>query len=929
MSHEPYFKVLGPWEIGTNRGPVTIPPGQLRTLLASLLMSANQPVSVSTLADQLWPEGQPSRVRGSLYTYVGRLRKLLGADLIRTSPGSYQLSTLRQQIDLHQFRDLLARSRETTAVGDELTLLRAALALWRGRPFTDVPSSWLDRDVVPRLTEEWFEATERKIDIELVAGKPGKLIADLWELTDRYPTRESLWVRLISALHVTGRRAEALDAYRRVRTVLRDQLGIDPGEQLTRLQQEILRGGEPARQQPPAPQAEPTPRQLPHDIANFAGRYDELATLDALLAQSGSAAPGQAPTIISIDGAPGIGKTALAVHWAHRIAHHYPEVQLYLNLRGYGPGEPVSPDAAVESLLRGLGVDSGLIPSDVDERSALLRSTLSGRQALIMLDNARDADQVRPLLPGADGLVIVTSRNQLRGLSIRDGAHRVTLNPLPPPQSIELLAAAIGPERVAGEPEAAATLVELCDYLPLALSIVAERALRSGLLADVVRALEDEKARLDNLGTGEDDPHTDLRAALSWSYQALSAEAARMFRALGLHPASDIGLDAAAALVNVPPARAKEALDRLVAAHLVEQRRPYRYELHDLIRLYATDLATAHEPGSERDAMVGRVLDWYLHAAASADLRMMPSRRHDFLEPYEPRALPPRFADSRQATRWFEREFDCLRSVVCWAAANGWAGHSWRTAMAMTTFFDSAIPWREGLEFYRSALRAAESTGDCAGEAYVLNSLGCIHLDKGDRLAALPYFERSLSLFQMLPGAGNRAMVLGNLALTYGEMGLADAAREHATQALELFKGLNFPRGIAQNLDNLGVALSAAGEYQRAIECHHQSDAIFAELGDDATSAWNQHNLARAYAGHGATAQAVKAFRRAIMLHRAAANRRWETIALADLGALLNDNGHPGIARRIWRTVLATIGDFDDTRAKEIQNALATTVTTG
>jgi DNA-binding SARP family transcriptional activator len=753
-------RLLGPWELRAGGNVVPVRGSRLRVLLTSLVLAVNQTVTTDTLVEQLWPERPPEWPRRSLHTYVTRLRQLLEPGLIHTQPGiGYQLSIAPEAIDLHRFRDLVARAKETASMDEELRLLRAALALWRGTPFADLHSTWLDREVVPGLSEEWFAATLRRVELELDLEFTEQLIGELQELVNSHPTREQLWRCLITAMHRAGRRAEALDAYQRIRAILRDELGIEPGEQLVALQQQILLDGS-------ADTVAPALRQLPHDIPTFTGRDDELTTLDTLLAGAGRT---PAPVIVSVTGAPGVGKTTLAVHWAHRIADRYPDTQLYLDLRGYGPGEPLSPSAAAETLLRALGVDSALIPADLDARSALFRSRMSGTEALVVLDNARDAEHVRPLLPGGSAVVVVTSRDQLRGLSVRDGAHRVTLRPLSRRKAVEMLGATFGTELAGSERAAAAELVELCGRLPLALAIAAELAQRAGSLADIVATLRAEKSRLDRLHTGEESPDG-IRTALSWSYRALTPHVATMFRRLGLHPAGTIDVRAAAELAGVPVEPATVWLDRLVAAHLVEQRRPHRYELHDLIRLYAGDMA-AHELPGDREAAIQRVLDWYLHAAMSADEALIPERRRDFLGPCKPRTPPPEFTSPRDAHAWFERECDSLRAYVDWAGRSGFAGHAWRIAMAMTTFFDHTIPGHEGVAFYRSALVAARTAGELEGEAHVLNAMGLAHLDLSEPDAAASCFHESLQHFRTLTDPWGEAMALGNLALVHGERG--------------------------------------------------------------------------------------------------------------------------------------------------------------
>jgi DNA-binding SARP family transcriptional activator len=581
------MNLLGPWEIRAGDGTVHVPSGRLRTLLTSLALSPGEPVGLDVLAGRVWPERLPRRAHATLHTDVGRLRELLGPDVIRAHPsGGYLLSVEREAVDLQRFRVLL-RQAEQACPAQELTLLREALGLWRGRPFADLYSTWLDRDVLPRLTEEWFAATERRVDLELAAGHSERVIAELRELTRCFPAREGLWARLITTLHGGGRRTEALGAFLQARASL-TELEVEPSDHLVALQQAILLDDTPPDTQrtagPPRP---PTPRQLPHDIATLTGREEELAHLDTLLTYLG----GVAPTIVSIDGPPGVGKTALAVHWAHRVRPHCQEVQLHLDLRGYGPGKPVAPAAAAAALLRALGTPPNRIPVEADERFAALRTALADRRPLLLLDNARDVEQVRPLLPGTAAMVIVTSRNQLHGLSVRDGAHRLTVRRLSNPQAVHLLAKAIGEDRATCEPTAVTRLAALCDHLPLALAIVAERAQRTTTLAELVTALEN--ARLDNLNTGENDPHTDMRTALSWSYRALNTEAAAMFRNLGLHATGAIDVHLAAATAGVPVPTARLALDQLTSVHLLEQQDPHHYKLPDLVGAYARETALA------------------------------------------------------------------------------------------------------------------------------------------------------------------------------------------------------------------------------------------------------------------------------------------------------------------------------------------------
>ncbi|MFF1815916.1 BTAD domain-containing putative transcriptional regulator [Kribbella sp. NPDC058245] len=904
--NEPRWRVLGPWQVGSDLAELTLPPGQARVVLASLLLAVNQPVGLDALADQVWPERPPANPPGTLHTYVSRLRRVLGAGRIETDQAGYVLRADERNIDLHQFRALCAQAAAAESPAAELKLLRTALALWRGRPFGDLTSTWLDRDVVPQLTEEWFAATERRIDLELAAGPPGGVVAELSDLTRQYPTREALWFRLIDALRRSGRRAEALDRYHQVRAILRDELGIDPSQELDELHRaipnsEASHGPEPIR-------------QLPHGIRTFVGRGAELTALDALDREQ---SPNQA-TIVTIDGAAGSGKTTLAVHWAHRKAADFGDAQLYLNLRGYGPGDPVSPYDAAAMLLRSLGVAAERIPGTLEERSALLRSTFAGRHVLLVLDNARDADQVRPLLPGPDSLVVVTSRNQLRSLAIRDGARRLTLRSMEPDQAIELLAATIGADRVAAEPEASRALIRLCDRLPLALAIVAERADRAPTLAEVVDALGDAQARLAHLDGG--DPQSDLTAALSWSHQALPAPAAAMFRLLGLHPGDDIGLPAAAALAGLPLMQARAVLDHLVTVHLVHQHRPGRYEMHDLIRLYAGELA-ADVPRFERDTAMDRLADWYLHAALSADGRLSPFRPRDFAEPFRPTSPTPEFATVSDAVAWFEQEYDCLRAIITWSASHRRAGHAWRTVIAMLMFIDNRLPWSDGLALLELAVDAASTESRPSARALALNSLVFFSFHRRDWARLESYLTEAISCFQADGHTRGEGSALSNLAYLHAELGHFELTLEYSDRAIRLCAESGETRGLAMNLHNRGVALAATGRHAEALEAHLESDRV--NPGDPATEAINLQDLGRTYAELGRIAAAVRAFRRCVQKLRMIDNRRGEADALIDLGKLLLKADHPTLAAGPLRTALTILVEFADPRIADVEALLA------
>jgi tetratricopeptide (TPR) repeat protein len=384
-----------------------------------------------------------------------------------------------------------------------------------------------------------------------------------------------------------------------------------------------------------------------------------------------------------------------------------------------------------------------------------------------------------------------------------------------------------------------------------------------------------------------------------------------------------VSAEAAAALAGVPLRTAKHALDQLVAAHLLQQRRPQRYELHDLVRWYAYEQAERDETPGERLAAARRVADWYLHAAVAADSAMLPHRRRDYLAPYQPQVEAPDFPDAAAAMAWFEREYDNLRSVIRWAAANGFDGHAWRTLTSMTTFFERRIPWQDAIEFHEWALSAASAAGERTGEGYVLNGLGYMCALKGDLDTAIRHFRGALDRFRSSGHVRGEAMLWGNISTIYGERGDHRTARRYASRALEMCKSLGYERGCAFNLDNLGVALYAAGKYDAAIECHLEAGEINNKLGETNSEAINRHHLGRAYAAQGQPRPALRAFREAIAMYRALTNRRFEALVMVDVGGTLHKAGHSGLARDFWEAALATLKEYDDPGAQRVHETIA------
>ncbi len=666
----------------------------------------------------------------------------------------------------------------------------------------------------------------------------------------------------------------------------------------------------------------PEPAQLPHDTGGFTGREPELATLEALAASD----KGTAVVISAIDGTAGIGKTALAVHFGHRVAAQFPDGQLYVNLRGFDPSQPpLAPDAVLTGFMRALGADPSQIPSDVDELAGLYRSLLATRRVLIVLDNAATADQVRPLLPAAPTcLVLVTSRNRLSGLVARDGAHRLTLDILTPAEAVTLLARVAGTERVAADPAAAAQLAQLCGRLPLALRIAADRAAAHPhlTLVDLADELTGEHDRLDVLNAEEE--ITQLRAVFSWSYDALSAEPARAFRLLGLHPGTDITTPAAAALIGATHPQARQLLTTLSSGHLLEETGRDQYRFHDLVRVYAAECAQAHEPETQRTAAICRLLTWYLHTADAFFRTFNPDATHVPLDPPEPACKPLTFATHHQALQWAQAEITNLVPTVRQADASGEHTLTWKLAATLGPVFiiqARLADWRTTLHL---ALTAAQHLGDRNAEAWTLDRLGeaYTYSDRPDK--AISFSQRALAI----------AAETGNLNAQWGpwhSQGLAfldlkrfgDAA-ECFQEALTVARRTSNRRNEGLSLTFLGVAYQHLERHDAAIALHQRALTVLSQTRNKWQQGLAAAHLARAHHSQGSIDKAIGYYRQAQAILREIGDRRSEAGVLADIGDVQEDVGNLDAARQTWRQALASFEDLGDPQADQIRARLNT-----
>ena len=957
--------VLGPFTVSVDGRPVEVSSPKLRALLVVLAVEANSPVSVDRLAEALWDDDRPEFLRRSLQTHLTRLRSILGPRWIVTESAGYRLRIEPDHVDALRFARLLNAAADASDRATEHALLVAALELWRGHPFEGVSAGRLD-GLGAQLVERYLGAVERHVDLELAEGRHAALLAQLRELTATYPLREPLWVRLLAALHGSGRRAEALASYESVRQRLAEDLGVDPGLALRGIHAALLseesepadrerslvhRAGSPAGRTGPgvgprAPQQvlEPAacadddavphpphvvPRQLPADIEGFTGRGPALKALHGLLGDVSASRVG-AVVISAIGGMAGIGKTALTVHWAHRLADRFPDGQLYVNLRGFDPsGSAMTSAEAVRGFLDALGAPPHRIPTEHDAQVGLYRSLLSGRRMLVVLDNARDADQVRPLLPGSPTcLVLVTSRNRLTGLVATEAARPLVLDLLPDDESRDLLAARLGPERISNEREAVDAIVARCAGLPLALSIVAARVATSSLtLAAVAAELEDEHLTLDTLDAG--DPAADMRVVFSWSYRTLSPAAARLFRLLGLHPGPDLSTAAAASLAGDAVTRTRRRLAELCGANLLTEHTPGRYILHDLLRSYATELAHSDHPdpgtgATDRRSAAHRLLDHYLHTANSAGMLIAPLRHRVTIAPPQPGVTLDRLADGEQAVAWCTAEHQVLLGVVAYAATNGFEAHAWQLAWALSEYLYRLGYWYDWRATYATALTAAGRIHDRHAEAIAHRGLAMACSNLGLHTEAEPHFRAALTLFTELDDVTGQAHTHLNLgALLARQHRHADALR-HCQSALDLYSPAGDRRGQAMTLNTMGIQHAELGHHRQALALCQRAATLYDQIGDRDGLAATWDSVGYIHHHNGRHGHAIRHYRRATALFHDLGHRFFEAETLGRLGDTYLAAGDADAARAAWKQARDLFDESGHPQAGTIGAKLAT-----
>ncbi|MFF8838244.1 BTAD domain-containing putative transcriptional regulator [Streptomyces sp. NPDC015130] len=870
------FGVLGP--VRAWRGAEALPTGspQQRALLAALLLRGGRTATASELIDALWGEEPPSQALAAVRTYASRLRKALDPKVLVSESGGYALRT--RALDLLTAQELAAEAEKLRASGDRAGArerLAEALALWDGEVLASVPGPYAETQRA-RLEEWRLTLLETRLDIDLEVGAHAEAVSELTALTAAHPLRERLRELLMLALYRGGRQAEALAVYADTRRLLADELGVDPTPELSRLQQRILQGdtelARPVEEAAPAAAPLARPAQLPATVPDFTGRASFVRELGDRLAT----AEGHVMAVSALAGIGGVGKTTLAVHVAHEARRHFPDGQLYVDLQGAG-NRAAATETVLGSFLRALGTPDSAIPDSLDDRAALYRSTLDGRRVLVLLDNARDAAQIRPLLPGTAGCAaLVTSRIRMVDLA---GAHLVDLDVMSPEEALQLFTRIVGAERVQSEREAALDVVAACGFLPLAIRIAASRlaARRTWTVSVLAAKLADERRRLDELQAGD----LAVKATFELGYGQLEPAQARAFRLLGLADGPDISLAAAAAVLDLPLWDTEDLLEALVDTSLLESAAPGRYRYHDLVRLYARACADRDEqPPTEKEAALSRLLDFYLSTAARVYAIERPGDRLvDHLEPTAYEGLT--FTDRHEAQDWLYAEANCLLATVRQSAASP---TTLRRAVdllwASLDLGESGANSRE-FEATGAVLRdAARAHADAKAEGRALMVLAGVHHTAGrfaeadrDAELALPHADRAEDPVPACWSANAR----GIIALYQNRF--AEGER-YFTEAIERFRGIGDEPGEASALCNLSRIHLATGRTSSAIALARQGTEIYDSMGHALRGANGRYALGLALTQDNQLGAAGEQLREAMAVFADSRQRLWEGMTL-------------------------------------------------
>ncbi|GAA4184413.1 BTAD domain-containing putative transcriptional regulator [Streptosporangium oxazolinicum] len=874
------IRVLGPVDIWRDGRLIKIVGPKQRTLLAVLVLQADRVVSHDRLLTALWGTKIPASGRRLLHNHLWSVRRLLSeSNAVVSTPTGYSLRLRPGASDLDVFVTETALARSALAKGDVAHAaegFRRALSLWRG-PALGGTHPDLQATEGAALEEQRLTALMDRIEADLTLGRHADLVGELRLLVAEHPLNEKLRGQLMLTLHRAGRTAEALEVFRIGRRHFRDELGLDPGEELARIHQTVLSGesvsGDAVAAHSPAVRTSHVPRQLPADITRFTGRVEKLRQLDVLLSER----EGATTVVIStIAGTAGVGKTALATRWGHRTSVRFPDGQLYINLHGYS-GIPATTGAqALGQLLRALGVTDDDIPHGIDERAALYRSLLADKRMLIVLDNAATPDQIRPLLPGSSpSRVVITSRDALRGLSVTHDVHGISLDVLMADEAIALLNTLLGGSATAREADTIAELARLCGYLPLALRLAAAQLTGSSPaeIEEFVIQLRREN-RLTVLDLTED-PEIGVRSALEMSYRSLTAPARRMFRMLGLHPGPSIGLDAAAALTGMSADDTAAAVQTLVNAHLLQKDDGQRLSMHDLVRVYAEERCVNDETADHRDNALTGMFDWYRYAVLKA---------MDHLSPVDTTALgispiegASDFSGFDEAMAWLEQEHHTLVAVITHAATKDRHVHVWQIFSRLSWFFYMRNYLDDLFLTGETALSSARLAGDRRGEAEILSDLGYAKVFIGRYADHLSDQQAALRIWRSILDRPGEAKALRHVSYALQLAGQPLQAIEVGEQCLVVNRELEDRLGEFIAITYLADSYLTLGRFDKAAKSLEESLKYWREVNREYEETYCLIQLGTVRTELGDPETALDLFRKALLLSQNQKNKNFET----------------------------------------------------
>lgn len=955
----PHFSVLGPVRAWHGAEQLSMGSPQQRALLAALLLRDGRTATAHELIDALWGEEPPSQALAAVRTYASRLRKVLPAGVLVSESGGYAIAVADGALDLALAEDLWAEAEKARGVSDlcqARSLVNKALSLWDGEPLANVPGPYAETERT-RLEEWRLQLLESRLDMDLEVGCHAEAVSELTALTAAHPLRERLRELLMLALYRSGRQAEALAVYADTRRLLDDELGVEPRPGLKELQQRILQA-DPALAEPSAAAPEPAaavvrPAQLPATVPDFTGRASFVTELSEIL----SAAEGRVMAVSALAGIGGVGKTTLAVHVAHVARTYFPDGQLYVDLQGAG-ARAAEPETVLGAFLRALGTADSAIPDSLEERAALYRSVLDGRRVLVVLDNARDAAQVRPLLPGMEGCAaLVTSRIRMVDLA---GAHLVDLDVMSPEEALLLFTRIVGEERVTSERKAALDVVAACGFLPLAIRIAASRlaARRTWTVSTLAAKLADERRRLDELQAGD----LAVKATFELGYGQLEPAQARAFRLLGLADGPDLSLAAAAAVLDLPLEETEDLLESLVDTSLLESAAPGRYRYHDLVRLYARACAERDElPPSGRGAAMSRLLDFYLATAAGVYALERPGDRLvDHLERTDYAGL--QFSEGATALDWLYAEANSLLACVRQSAGEGsmlrravdllWAAkdlaesgansHQYETtAVAVRDAANAAGDVRaEGRarttltnvllvsgRFHaaddeaRLATMLAEKAGDTVPICWASNDRGIIAFYESRHADGERYLQQAIDHFRAIGNQVGEASALCNLSRIHVAMGRTTSAVELAQQGIAIYDNMGLTLRLANGRFALGIALTRADRHSEALDELSEALTIFTENRQRLWEGTTHFRIAEAHLAARRPAQAAQHAEQALAL-RCIGGDWMRGNVLTTLGRSLAELGQADRAKACWTEALSIYQQSGAAEADEVRRLL-------